>query len=163
MPAPPLHQTMQLLPRYSLGCNGFLPLTLNKKENCMNYTVKYHLPQWEESDRVMRTDFNQMCADIDSGIDRAAQLPYAVGRYDGTGHDMDIEVGFRPQFVVICTGQLGFVADNVMGSVSAAGETVTSSRITMTDTGFHVVGHDTKTRSPQVNIPGREYNYIAFR
>ena len=26
---PPLHRNVQLLPRYSLGCNGFLPLTLN--------------------------------------------------------------------------------------------------------------------------------------
>ena len=26
----------------------------------MNYTEKYHLPQWEETDRIMRTDFNQM-------------------------------------------------------------------------------------------------------
>ena len=39
----------------------------------MNYTEKYHLPQWEESDRVMRTDFNQMCADIENGIKSAAQ------------------------------------------------------------------------------------------
>ena len=28
----------------------------------MNYTENYHLPQWEETDRIMRTDFNQMCA-----------------------------------------------------------------------------------------------------
>lgn len=34
----------------------------------MNYTEKYHLPQWEETDRIMRTDFNQMCADIESGL-----------------------------------------------------------------------------------------------
>lgn len=34
----------------------------------MNYTENYHLPQWEETDRVMRTDFNQMCADIESGL-----------------------------------------------------------------------------------------------
>lgn len=34
----------------------------------MNYTDNYKLPQWEEEDRVMRTDFNQMCADIDEGL-----------------------------------------------------------------------------------------------
>lgn len=39
----------------------------------MNYTEKYHLPQWEEADRVMRTDFNQMCADMESGLLRNAQ------------------------------------------------------------------------------------------
>jgi len=38
----------------------------------MNYTENYHLPQWEETDRIMRTDFNQMCADIESGLTRTA-------------------------------------------------------------------------------------------
>ena len=37
----------------------------------MNYTEKYHLPQWEENDRVMRTDFNQMCVDIESAFEEA--------------------------------------------------------------------------------------------
>ena len=27
----------------------------------MEYTKNYHLPQWAEEDRVMRTDFNTMC------------------------------------------------------------------------------------------------------
>ena len=34
----------------------------------MNYTENYHFPQWEETDRVMRTDFNQMCADMEAGL-----------------------------------------------------------------------------------------------
>jgi len=34
----------------------------------MNYTENYHLPQWEETDRIMRTDFNQMCADMEEGM-----------------------------------------------------------------------------------------------
>lgn len=37
----------------------------------MNYTEKHHLPQWEETDRIMRTDFNQMCADIEEGLNEA--------------------------------------------------------------------------------------------
>ena len=39
----------------------------------MNYTEKYHLPQWEETDRIMRTDFNQMCADMEAGLDKTAK------------------------------------------------------------------------------------------
>lgn len=39
----------------------------------MEYTKNYHLPQWEETDRVMRTDFNQMCADIESGLTQTAE------------------------------------------------------------------------------------------
>ncbi len=35
----------------------------------MNYTEKYHLPQWEKTDRIMMEDFNQMCADMEAGLD----------------------------------------------------------------------------------------------
>lgn len=38
----------------------------------MEYTKNYHLPQWAEEDRVMRTDFNTMCADIESGLTKTA-------------------------------------------------------------------------------------------
>ena len=38
----------------------------------MNYTENYHLPQWEETDRVLRTDFNRMCADMDAGLTKNA-------------------------------------------------------------------------------------------
>ena len=37
----------------------------------MNYTEKYHLPQWEETDRIMRTDFNAAMAGIETGIEGA--------------------------------------------------------------------------------------------
>ena len=39
----------------------------------MRYTDKYHLPQWEESDRVLMDDFNQMCADLEDGLAKTAQ------------------------------------------------------------------------------------------
>ena len=39
----------------------------------MDYTNNYHLPQWVKSDRVMMDDFNQMCANIDSGLAATAQ------------------------------------------------------------------------------------------
>ena len=31
----------------------------------MNYTTNYHLPQWVETDRILRTDFNDMASAID--------------------------------------------------------------------------------------------------
>ena len=34
----------------------------------MNYTENYHLPQWEETDRVMRTDFNDAMLHIEEGL-----------------------------------------------------------------------------------------------
>lgn len=39
----------------------------------MNYTKNYHLPQWEETDRIMRTDFNRMCADMEAGMTENAR------------------------------------------------------------------------------------------
>lgn len=39
----------------------------------MNYTKNYHLPQWDETDRIMRTDFNQMCADMEAGLAKTAR------------------------------------------------------------------------------------------
>lgn len=38
----------------------------------MEYTKNYHLPQWAETDRIMRTDFNQMCANIETGLTQTA-------------------------------------------------------------------------------------------
>ena len=34
----------------------------------MNYTEKYHLPQWEKTDRIMMEDFNRMGADGGEGL-----------------------------------------------------------------------------------------------
>ena len=39
----------------------------------MNYTKNYHLPQWDENDRIMRADFNQMCADMENGLLKTAR------------------------------------------------------------------------------------------
>ena len=96
----------------------------------MNYTPNHHLPQWVKSDRIMMDDFNQMCKDIESGLNTAvskansaqsaantaqsaansaqstantalSSKPYATGTYTGTGADITINVGFRPSFVII--------------------------------------------------------------
>lgn len=44
----------------------------------MNYTENHHLPQWEETDRIMRKDFNQMCADMEAGLDENAAAAAAA-------------------------------------------------------------------------------------
>ena len=46
----------------------------------MNYTENYHLPQWDETDRILRKDFNQMCANIETGLSRTAQAAEDVGQ-----------------------------------------------------------------------------------
>ena len=36
----------------------------------MNYTDNYHLPQWVKSDRIMMDDFNEMCRNIEAGLNK---------------------------------------------------------------------------------------------
>ena len=97
----------------------------------MNYTDKYHLPQWEETDRIMRTDFNQMCADIESGIAEAKKKadeayapdypPLVIGTYAGGGEtETPVDVGFRPRFVLI-TGQVAGYEDTQVRCILATG------------------------------------------
>ena len=43
----------------------------------MNYTKNYHLNQWEPSDRVLRTDFNEDNRKIDEALNAAVNAsPY---------------------------------------------------------------------------------------
>ena len=35
----------------------------------MNYTANYHLPQWVETDRILRTDFNDAYQKLDAALD----------------------------------------------------------------------------------------------
>ena len=148
----------------------------------MNYTEKYHLPQWEENDRVMRTDFNQMCADMETGLEGNAQAAqtaqttadialstaqtalahknYASGTYTGTGYYQTIEVGFKPSAVIICC------------LISGGGELPDSTtcfifvrdggNVDFLDNGFRVFNLTANER-PTVNVLRYTYSYIAFR
>ena len=101
----------------------------------MNYTENYHLPQWEETDRIMRTDFNQMCADMEAGImdargraergDEAVELmleavlsrrPYIRI----AGDDFPREV-VRSRFLKINSGHLEYVFDCIDRNTTKVG------------------------------------------
>ena len=142
-----------------------------KGEACMNYTTNYHLPQWDETDRIMRTDFNQMCADMEAGLnanasaaEKAAELPYVVGSYTGNNALLrDFNLGFRPRFVLICgTGQRSAGQVNSVGIV-AVGPISDFGRIHLTDTGFQLDSNDNGFPNPKVNSAAYDYDYIAFR
>ena len=110
----------------------------------MNYTEKYHLPQWEESDRVMRADFNQMCADLEAGIARAQEtaeaLPFVTGSYRGNGTSQHIEVGFTPRILLI--GQATTTNDiNAWGGCSL--HVGTTQKVQMSATGFYAFSGNT--------------------
>ena len=147
----------------------------------MNYTENYHLPQWVKEDRIMMEDFNQMCRDMEAGLDsnaqaaakaqttadtartEAAELPYAVGRYVGNGTVQEIVVGFRPSFLTIC-GLVEGGGDTYGGAeachISTIGQ-LAPTHLQFTDRGFIV---DVNGPSlPRLNRPDHPYEYIAFR
>lgn len=157
----------------------------------MQKTNNYQLNQWEPTDKISREDFNADNAAIDEAIkaaadaaqaanttagaaqntaqtaaSMAAQKPYAVGTYTGTGSDMTIEVGFQPSFVIV-SGLKNYTDANTdeyaCYCVMTGGNTI-QGRIEFTDSGFVL---KTKASSgytyPDLNKYGRVYDFIAFR
>ena len=157
----------------------------------MNYTTNYHLPQWVESDRIMMEDFNQMCADMEAGLNtvrgvadtaqnaaEAAQgtadaayspinKPCVVGTYTGNGGEMAVTLGFRPSFVIINGLQNSYDAMGMEEFAKYSGITAgptMSRRVQFTDTGFILRPSDPDNYYyPNFTESGRRYDYIAFR
>ncbi len=127
----------------------------------MNYTEKYHLPQWEETDRIMRTDFNEAMANIENGITDTATA-YAAGTYSGTGGWRKIVTGFRPRMLfihVINTPTHSFLDHRALSG--AFGPDPDSRAVTYDDDGFTV--HFEEGLYPLVNDHMQTYVYVAAR
>ena len=157
----------------------------------MNHTKNYSLPQWELNDLIRMEDFNAMNTNIEAGIDgakaeaieaksianfakatataaqnKANELPYVTGSYVGTGKNVDINLGFRPSFVIICghlTGDALNTDTRMTIAFGATGGTVITSRIALTDTGFQLRDRSGAGIYPDFTINGRRYDYIAFK
>ncbi|MCI8657455.1 MAG: hypothetical protein HFF72_08460 [Oscillospiraceae bacterium] len=146
----------------------------------MNYTEKYHLPQWEETDRIMRTDFNDAMARIEVGLsdtverdaeieakaEAAAVLPYAAGTYVGNGETVTITTGFRPRFVII-TAQEPTLQGNIINNIALVGPKNFQFMVELKDSGFAVtqrtLNPGTSPTHPKLNTADKRYAYIAFR
>lgn len=127
----------------------------------MEYTENYHLPQWEETDRIMRTDFNEAMENIENGLTDAAKVTYAAGYYLGRGEERKIVTGFRPRMLLIHG-----VRENTQSqeeTLSAFFLNAPSKNIlTYTDDGFILSAHSA-FYYPHVNVDNRPYAYVAFR
>ena len=155
----------------------------------MNYTTNYHLPQWVETDRIMMEDFNQMCSDMEAGLNTVREAadaaqdaadaaqgtadtaycptnkPYVAGTYTGTGGNVTITLGFRPSFVLICGHKAGDALNtdrNILYAFGATGGHVVTTKIQITDTGF-IARDQSDDLYPDFSSSGRTYDYIAFR
>ena len=140
----------------------------------MNYTKNYHLPQWEEDDRVLRSDFNNAMAALEDGLQanaqgvreaktEAAKLPYVVGTYVGTAEAQDIYLGFQPAMVIIGSTENSNVQDSTLAKMMVLTADSGTTKIRLTDTGFHMEAETTQYKYPKPNYPGGKYQYIAFR
>lgn len=128
----------------------------------MNYTENYHLPQWEESDRIMRTDFNAAMANIEEGMTDGAKPLYAMGTYRGTEEVQEIEIGFRPSAVLIHAGYSSNVPVEQSLDALVIGNYY-SNKVQFTDTGFRLNSIAQVGFYPMVNKKGWDYVYLALR
>lgn len=127
----------------------------------MEHTENYHLPQWEETDRIMRTDFNEAMESIENGLTDAAKVTYAAGYYLGWGEERKIVTGFRPRMLMIHGVRQTTQSQEEV--VSAFFLNAPSSHIlTYTDDGF-ILHAPSTLYYPKVNTDGRSYAYVAFR
>ena len=136
----------------------------------MDYTQNLHLPQWEASDRIMRTDFNDAMAAIDAAL--AAGTKVAVSSYNGEASGLpyngyqkkDISLPFRPKVLFVIGGSLGdaysILFFDGMTRNAPSGEPICR----ITDTGFTVASakHREDECYPQLNNYNYEYRYLAI-
>ena len=69
----------------------------------MNHTTNYNLPQWEDTDAIKHSDFNNAMQNIDAALAGAARI--VVGSYVGTGeygseHPTSITFDSTPKLVL---------------------------------------------------------------
>ena len=154
----------------------------------MNYTEKYHLPQWEDSDRVMRTDFNQMCVNIENGIKEvkteaqkaqtdvdglartvksqgetlSAHEHCVMGTFTGSMYATVVTLGFRPKAVFIAKVYSTRDVEDAAGACGLFMDGVSNSTLVFRDDGFSLYSGDSGTY-PRLNSRNMPYIYIAFK
>lgn len=120
----------------------------------MNHTTNLHLPQWEETDRIMMDDFNDAMSKIDAAV---AQIEF--GTYTGNGtYPRTISLGGKPKAVILFSSfghanANGSIFGGLFGPGKVLGNTsMPNARVT--DAGFELL-RDTTNRSGDI------YYYLA--
>lgn len=157
----------------------------------MDYTQRYHLPQWIPSDRILMNDFNNAMSAIEDGMKAnaaaasaaqtaansakstaqtalsKAQTTFLTGKYIGNGSERQhITLQFHPQFLIIygvnSTTDTADAQNHVHYLFMGGGEKVFY-QVELLDDGFTVYTDPARTRYPILNEKNRTYEYIAFR
>ena len=85
----------------------------------MNYTQKYQLCQWEETDRILRTDFNADNAKLEAAL-AARPCQFYTSSYVGAGaKSRTLAFPKKPMFVVVMGSACCFFTVYEAGDVCA--------------------------------------------
>jgi len=156
-----------------------------------NYTENYNLCQWEPSDPVLRTDFNEDNAKLDAalasiaGVAGAAKAqaqaitdaaytktdypPLTGGTYVGNGKNSQaITLGFRPRVVIVFSEMMELGAEGnyikIAGGVALNGISLPYNPVAITANGFQVFNQEISgNMAIRVNYTSTTYIYLAFR
>ena len=141
-----------------------------------NKTQHYHLNQWEAEDKVLRAEFNQDNAKLDSALAQAAQeraelrsaIPKIVtGTYQGNGAaSQTIPLGFAPKAVLTMTQSGLMYSPNssgyMFGGLAIPGHSASHPGVEVTDAGFTV--YETRIgeyAGVSCNSADTTYHYLA--
>ena len=129
-----------------------------------NHTTNYQLCQWEATDKVLRTDFNEDNAKIDAALASKGNCQLLTGSYIGTGtygsaHPNTLQFPAQPLAVFLhgdrnCWAIRGETRASV--SYGSGGGFITAD---WSDAVFCWYGDDEYV---QMNAEGESYSYIAL-
>ena len=143
----------------------------------INHTTNYQLCQWEATDKVLRTDFNQDNQKIDAALaalsESAGNCHIQMGSYTGTGEygedaPNSLTFDFEPKLIFMDVGTCYTVNQYPMyfifqrGVDMAAGPGSKGSGNQITWSGHSVTWYSPSTPEKQFNKSGTEYLYIAL-
>ena len=144
-----------------------------------NHTTNYNLNQWEATDKVLRTEFNEDNAKIDAALkshdDELAGLEAAIGAkgncklvygsYVGTGtagqaNPNTLSFAGKPLVVLVFTrGDFMMMGRPCVNGFWACSDGFREADVTWNDTGLSWYHSYT---NEQMNVSGTTYHYVAL-
>ena len=143
-------------------------------------TEHYSLNQWQPEDKVLREEFNQDNAKLDTALEKMAtqedvalKAELVTGSYTGNGAaTRTISLGFRPRAVFLCRND-GTTFDNTRtGSNLLCGGLVLDDMplilygktgVSIVENGFQVTLNDQSSDKLYSNAADTVYHYLALR
>ena len=134
----------------------------------MTETQNLHLPQWEDTDRIMRTDFNDAMAKIDTAVAAAGNCRVAHGSYVGTGtygidNPNSLTFPFRPLILLMGSSSQDKIWVCPTTTFNGSTNSNVHYHLTWLDNGISWYVNGTGSgANHQLNVADTTYTYTAF-